>query len=380
MNYHEELENFLQVMGDEAGIPSYFKEEFLDYKRANSPCKKKVGILGDPFYCLYVRAYGLQPVLLTGGSYLTGELSEMFPQISDPIAKSAIGLLLDPEQNYKEELAAVLVVAINDSYKKAIGYLKGMGVNVIQVEPIPYIREGVPFALYRQQLLALNDISKLVFGLFQESVFAKELRAYQQAYDIIAQDRFQALPGLVQAFFTHVLHNAYDKSQWCMEMESYLEGKSSEILPTEVILMGSHIHLPNYKIFKVFEDIGIKHFKNYCSPFPKYEEMDFSGGAMGLLKHCFAFQHKNAFVPGTVSQIERVELPDDTRGIVFYLLKGETSEAYMADRMEEIAIAQGVPFICVETDYTYTDLEQTKIRVEAFYEMLSALDKKAMAL
>lgn len=377
MKYKEELEKFIEVLEETQEIPSFFKTEFLDFKQEKMTGKKKVGIIGDSFYSLYVRVYGLTPVLITGGSYFTGEQMDMFPQISDPIAKASIGLLLDPEYNLKEELSAVVVVAKNDSYKKAIAYLKEMGITTIQIEPIPFIREGVPFSLYKQQLTVLNDISKLVMGVFQEGKFKNELKAYEKAYELFAQDSFQGLPTITKSFFTYVLHMTGEKEEFCTALEGFLQQQSGELIPPQVTLMGSAMHLPNYKVFRIFQDIGITHFENECMNLPNYGEMEMSGGAFGLFKKGISFQHKNAFIAPTVGEVNRVELEQNTGGIIYYLLKGQISEAYQAERMEELAIKQGVPFLCVETDYTYTDSEQMKIRVEAFYEMLRSSQKIA---
>lgn len=376
MKYLEELEKFIEIMSEISSVPDYFTQQFLDFKQEQQGEKlKKVGIIGDNFYSLYVRAYGLKPILLGGGSYFTGEHTDMFPQISDPVAKASVGLLLDPENNLLEELDAVLIVANNDSYKKTIAYLKEMNIPVIQVEPIPYIREGKPFALYRQQFSVLNDISKVGYKLFNSSVFKKAVASYTRAYEMMEEESFQSLPTIVQSFFTYVLHTVWNKDEFCDELETYLEECKSEEASSKITVMGSFMHLPNYKLFKIFSDIGITHFQNECTGLPNYGELDLTSGS--VFGNCIEFQHKSAFNSGTISNIDRVSLPKDTDGIVYYLLKGQTSQAYEAERIEELAIAQGVPFLCVETDYTYTDSEQMKIRIEAFYEMLSSNKRRA---
>lgn len=381
MKYQEELQSFIELIGDTPQLPTYFTTEFLDFLQSeHGEGKAQVGIIGDNYYSLFVKAYGLKPVLLSGGSYFTGDNTDMFPQISDPVAKSALGLLLDPEYKLYETLAAVVVVALNDSYKKSIAYLKEMGITVIQVEPIPYIREGTPFALYKQQLSALNDISKVKFSLFSSSIFTKELQSYQRGYELLQEDACRALPTLVQAFFTHLLHNVWDKDEFCDQLEQYLEGRDTKIPPYQVTLLGSIISLPNRKVFQIFNDIGITHFDNRCDRLPNFGSLDLSGGGLSQMMQCFNFQHTNAFLPGTVAEVQDIILPRDSGGVIYYLLKGQTSEAYQAERLEELAIDQDVPYLCVETDYTYTDSEQMKIRIEAFYEMLSATAKKQAAL
>lgn len=379
MQYLKELEKFVEVMSKIHPVPSYFTGEFLDFKQEEHGKKlKKVGIIGDNFYSLYVRSYGLKPVLLNGGSYISGEYTEMFPQISDPVAKSVVGLFLDPELKLKEELDAVLVVAYNDSYKKTIAYLKDMGVPVIQIEPVPYIRQAKTFSLYKQQFLAINDISKVGYKLFNESLLKKEVRLYKRAYDLMEEDSFLSLPTMVQSFFIYVLHMVWDKEEFCNELEQYLADCKEEIIPCKLTVIGSHIYMPNYKLFKIFNDIGITHFKNECTGLPNYGNLDLTSGS--LIGNCLTFQNINAFNAGTISSVEKTELPNDTDGIVYYLLKGQTSQAYEAERMEELAIAQNIPFLCVETDYTYTDSEQMKIRVEAFNEMLTSRKKNTASV
>lgn len=381
MTYMEELEHHVSLLEQVLQIPDYFKERYLDFKQEKSPLTgKKIAVIGDNYYSLYVKAYGMQPVFLSGGSYFTGEYTEMFPQISDPVAKSAIGLLLDPAYKLTEEIGAVVMVAVNDSYKKAIAYLKDLGVPVVQVEPIPYIREGKPFALYKQQLSAINDISKLKVGLFNESAFKKEVAVYSKAYEIMEQDSFQGLPNMLQSFFTHVLHTTWDKEQFCQELENFLEGCSTEVPQKQITIMGSAITAPNCKLFQVCRDIGIHYMDNQCERLPDFSGMEPGGGTVSLMKKAFAFQHKRAYLPGTVGEMDTITLPKNTGGIIYYLLKGQISEAYEVERMEELAIEQGIPFLCVETDYTMTDSEQMKIRVEAFFEMLSATEKNHVAM
>ncbi len=146
MNYNHEVEKLIGMMKEDANVPDYFTDIFRSAKLNPAGGKrKKVGIIGDDFYSLYVRGFGLDAVMLNGGSYYTGEVaSHIFPQISDPVAKSAVGLLLDPELDLIKKLDAVVVAARNDSYKKAIAYLEEAGVKVIEVEPPAYVLKKMP--------------------------------------------------------------------------------------------------------------------------------------------------------------------------------------------------------------------------------------------
>lgn len=58
-------------------------------------------------------------------------------------------------------------------------------------------------------------------------------------------------------------------------------------------------------------------------------------------------------------------------GILFHVLKGQIEFDFELARIEELAEACGMPVFRLETDYQPQDVEQLRIRAEAFAEMLS---------
>lgn len=60
------------------------------------------------------------------------------------------------------------------------------------------------------------------------------------------------------------------------------------------------------------------------------------------------------------------------QGVIYHVLKGQLNYAYEAERLEKAAIKKGIPFVCIETDYTNADVEQIRIRLEAFSELLKS--------
>ena len=57
-------------------------------------------------------------------------------------------------------------------------------------------------------------------------------------------------------------------------------------------------------------------------------------------------------------------------GIVFHVLKGQIEYDFELPKIEQLAAESGVPVIRLETDYQKQDIEQLRIRLEAFSEML----------
>ncbi len=58
-------------------------------------------------------------------------------------------------------------------------------------------------------------------------------------------------------------------------------------------------------------------------------------------------------------------------GVVFHILKGQIEYDFELLRYEKIFEKAGIPVFRLETDYQYQDIEQLRIRMEAFAEMLS---------
>lgn len=389
MQYFEESTNAIQELKDKYAVPSYFIREFDAFKKeVCSEKSRKVGFVGEggceSIYALYAESFGLNPIVLQGGSYSAGEYAgDIFPQISDPVAKSAVGLLLDEELDLKNKLDAVIMIASNDSYKKAISYLRDEGYNVIAFESPAYIAEELPNSFFMKNISLLNDLSKISFKPFNQKLFFTRLKDYTKAYYLIQGEAFKAQPMSLQSFLLYVLNIVKDKAQWCSEVEKYLVSAAengafkAHELEASIILMGSPIQFPNNKMYEILNDSGVPHYQNDCLELPSFNEIDLKGNSIKVLRSCLKLQYKQMYKAQAVGNTDAIRFPEGTGGIIYYLLKGETSESYEAERMEEAAIKQNIPFLCIETDYTDTDKEQIKIRVEAFYEMLSGSLSKA---
>lgn len=57
-------------------------------------------------------------------------------------------------------------------------------------------------------------------------------------------------------------------------------------------------------------------------------------------------------------------------GIVYHVLKGQIEYDFELGRFEKIFEGMDIPVFRLETDYNYQDVEQLRIRLEAFSEVL----------
>ena len=61
-------------------------------------------------------------------------------------------------------------------------------------------------------------------------------------------------------------------------------------------------------------------------------------------------------------------------GIVYHVLRGCLVYDFEYQLIEEEMGKLGIPIICVETDYNEEDIEQLRIRIEAFVELIKLRD------
>ena len=79
-----------------------------------------------------------------------------------------------------------------------------------------------------------------------------------------------------------------------------------------------------------------------------------------------------------------VKMVSDQRieGIIYHVLKGQIEYDFELGRLEETFEKMDVPVFRLETDYNYQDVEQLRIRLEAFSEVLQQkkYGKEALAI
>jgi benzoyl-CoA reductase/2-hydroxyglutaryl-CoA dehydratase subunit BcrC/BadD/HgdB len=68
--------------------------------------------------------------------------------------------------------------------------------------------------------------------------------------------------------------------------------------------------------------------------------------------------------------VEHLLAMTEVDGIVCHILKGQIEYDFMLSRLEPLFEQHDVPVFRLETDYQYQDVEQLRIRLEAFAEML----------
>lgn len=373
VTFKYEYKEFLDKYSNE--IPVYFQNIILSaHEHINHNNKKKIVVLGDNFYGIYIKAMGAEPVYLNGGSYQSLEnASDVFPQISDPIAKCAVGMLLEKDKDFLSHISGIILSISNDSMKKSNIYLRELGIPLIIAEPPSYLVKQMPQNFAKSQHDIIKELQKACKSHIDLDILYKEITLYKKIEELGQELKLLNLPEIIKVFLMETAFLALDKNMWCKEMDHYIRQanhKLFKIPKTALLLTGSPIVFPNYKTYKIIDSVGIKNYQNNCFRFPKFHLVNTQCKKEGLLKNCFEIHYINSFSSGTIKGTGEYNFNADTKAVLYHLLKGQLYNAYEAQQMEKSAIRQNIPFLCVETDYTKADKEQIKIRIEAFAEMI----------
>lgn len=144
---------------------------------------------------------------------------------------------------------------------------------------------------------------------------------------------------------------------------------------SKVLLAGSPVYFPNYKIPFLLQEAGMEIAENidysvwHLTGQPEQQKNMQEVWAAGVMyrNDCSSAYINNYMLYHAVAECIREKNID---GVVWHVLKGQIEYDFELERMEELFEKQGVPVFRLETDYNRQDIEQLRIRMEAFAELL----------
>ena len=226
---------------------------------AHDTLHPKVMILGSAFPEELVHAFGITPYWVLGGSLQTGAWAgELAPRDADPVSRSILGFLLGMEEMARDAL--ILLPIVSDSTRKLAYLLRREGLNVRTLDIPPVKDESAALKYERQLELCVEAISAHTRKRFTRRALRNAASLVAQAHDELR--RFLRLtekrPTLLSAPWRMLIcfsyYCAHDLPQWTellARLNDNVEASHTR-RPSHasgnVILMGSPIYFPNYKI------------------------------------------------------------------------------------------------------------------------------------
>jgi len=401
MTYESEIQNTLDRLGRENGHICSFAF-FLDCAwRWFDPDRRKtakpaVVVLGPGVPEELILASGAVPYYILGGSLKSIVWSEdLVPRDTDPASRSLLGFLQDPAgPDWSGTL--FLIPAISDSMRKIAYLLKEQGRNVHILDVPPQRSDALSREKWQQQMLRMSEA---VARHTRSRVSAKSLRSAAQA----VEDARQALRNFLELTYDRedlltdparlLVQNSYyytdDLSLWTkglLRLNEELGSRRRRYAPGRtncpgILLMGSPVYFPNYKVPFVPQDIGLTVLQSIDVTALKLQRRPaLAGRGLGrdaLIRSAAnrwysvdgssAYAVNEAMFRSAALCLKKTHI----EGVVYHVLKGQIEYDFELERLEKLFDSYGIPVFRLETDYQYQDVEQLRIRMEAFSEMLT---------
>lgn len=368
---------------------------FVDQEDARKP----QGIPTVGTYCVMVPpeiiyAQGAMPVKLCGGSYTAFSIGDdISPRDACPLVKAVMGFEEIDVMPVYQNCSLMAVPVTCDCKKKLAGWLSARRPTAVLHVPANRERDedmerfvGELYAFSRQlegitgQPLSYENLS---------AAFRLTANAQYQLSRFI--DLRRKHPRIIRGTFAMAAMNAMSYTwapEWTVQMATLNDeleaiARSGENAVREnqprILLTGSPVVFPNMKIPLLIEEMGgllaadetcMGERGLYDPPAVADRTVD------GMLRALANRSTRPCTCPTFTDNKRRVfrirQMIKDYRiqGVIYHVLRGCLVYDYEYLALEEEMGKIGIPIIRVETDYNEEDVEQLRIRVEAFLELI----------
>ncbi len=350
-------------------------------------------------YCVMVPeemvyAAGGKPVRICSGNHVALQLGEeILPKDACPLVKAAAGSIMPNGMNYLGNCSYSVIPVTCDCKRKLVDKLKQYHkVHSMRIPSASQSDSSVED--YVTELYKLKDF--LEENLGNKITYRRLYDAVSETYRTAAEtERFFRLkshfPSVIHGVHSILLFNAYTymkPAEWrghlsvlCDELEKRIaDGKHSARKNTpRIMLTGSPMIFPNIKIPYIIESSGgIVVADETCigergySDVPVINDHSMDGLLTALAVKAIRPCTCPVFVDTDkrLYRIKKLIERNKVDGVIYHVLRGCLVYDYEYQRIEDMLEKMGVKVLRVETDYSEEDVEQLKIRLEAFLEVI----------
>ena len=370
---------------------------FLDteYAWAVNKSPPEVVILGTGIPEELVYASGARPFWLTGGSLASTAWSDdLVPRDTDPVSRSILGYIHRPDTDLSDSLFIIPITS--DSMRKTAYQLKAEGRKICLVDIPPDRSDNEAEKKFQRQM---RDMMKAVAEhtksrITRSSVISAVGTVSQARYALteflnVSKNRPDIIPDAARLLIRDSYFRTNDIEGWTNNIR-ILTANTAKLTKRfahtgqsrpNVAVMGSPIIFPNYKIPFLINDVGLNmtdvidsaKLKQYLIHSKQILRGSRDKVIRNIASACYNMDASSAYVKNDeiyryVSWLVR---KSDIEGVIYHVLKGQIEQDFELERFEKLFAEYGIPVFRLETDYQYHDIEQLRIRLEAFSEMLT---------
>ena len=323
-----------------------------DFEKNNS----HIVVIGSNIPEELVLVSGKMPYWILGGSRVSSMWADdIVPRDTDPVSRSGLGSIVS---GFAEN-ALILIPLVNDSTRKLAYILKSKGLKVHTFH-FPPVKDAQTVLEWRRQYEACREavalhlkrpLTKRALQKSQEQISA----AKKQIQDFMEVSK-DTLNGTSRMFILGSYYCADNLSEWSFQLECLTarlrkEHKCRNTEKSKVLLLGSPIYFPNYKVSFLIEEVGLELLLQ-----ADYTTLSTQDCRLERMQK---------------ERIEKLLTQKEIDGVVYHVLKGQIEYDFELERFEELFEKMNIPVFRLETDYNYQDIEQLRIRLEAFSEILN---------
>ena len=371
------------------------KHVFVDMQGAVNP----QGVPSVGTYCVMIPpeliyAMGAMPVKLCGGSYTAFNVGDdIAPRDACPLVKAIMGFESIGVMPVYQECQLMAVPITCDCKKKLAGYLAERRNTIALHVPSgrdrdedmeQYVRE---LYLFSQKLTEVTGIElsyeRLSWACGMTAAAQYELSRFielRRRYPLAVKGtHYMAAMNAIS--YTHISLWTQYMHDLCDETEQ--KAKRGEMASKEnrprILITGSPIVFPNFKLPLLIEEMGgalvadetcMGERGAYDPPAIVDQSTD------GIMRALANKSTRPCTCPTFVDNKRRLyrimQMLEDYRvqGVIYHVLRGCLVYDYEYQVMEEELGKLGIPIIRIESDYNEEDVEQLRIRIEAFIELI----------
>ncbi len=348
-------------------------------------------------YCVMIpdeiiHALGYLPLRLCAGHQIPAYLGEEFiPRDACPVVKASVGFHAMQVLPMYNQCETAIMPMTCDGKRKSAEVLS----QFLPIIPVP-ISMSKDHAAFEKTIATFQALVKTLEYHTGVKLSNKKLKqacveineAQKQAY--LLQEKLQAKNPQIKGSELMFVMNSFiytKPSIWKEEAKKLLqiieEREKNPKIPKRqrprVFIAGSPISFPNYKVPLLLEELGaqIVGDESCLSGRLMYDPVvPNDDSSMGIIRALAARYVAACTCPVFDSLDDRLcslkTRYDNSKaeGIIYHVLRGCVPYDFELIAMEEFAERENIPLLRVETDFSAEDVEQVKIRFEAFVEMI----------
>jgi benzoyl-CoA reductase/2-hydroxyglutaryl-CoA dehydratase subunit BcrC/BadD/HgdB len=350
--------------------------------------------LGVPEELIY--GAGAEPLWILGGSFGAALCADqLVPRDTDSVSKAAFGYLLSDVFAFTQDAALTVIPITSDSMRK-IAYLLSQEREVLALD-IPPVKNAPGSARkwlaqmerLRRELQKKTKKQLSTAGLSNAITMVNQAKMQMKRILTYSMSSPEVVSGVLAMFIINTYYFTSNLSKWTVKLGALndqilgkikTQTRAGQRPRPRVMLAGSPVFFPNFKIPLLLQELDV-YLSAYAQAMTHRIDLmpgiPWPGVRLQKIFETVVLDHywadcSEAFVNSDkrYEYIMRLANGIQLNGVVYHVLKGQIEYDFELERCARFFNRRGIPFFRLETDYQQQDIEQLKIRLEAFTEMM----------